>query len=364
MGAADVVPGVSGGTIAFLTGIYEPLMRSISSLDKEAFSLLLRGRISAFFRRVEWAFLLTLLTGAVFAIALLASLVHGFLQHEIYRSYLYSLFFGLILSSIFYCLKQVRLNYIALALGACLAIFFTNLSPKVSETLIALPISENLVEAKNYDAQKGLLKVSPAELRALLAKAYLLDSQEIEHEGELVPLKNLAAKENKSFFDSWIFFCGLLGVSAMLLPGISGSYILNVLGVYPLVIAAIADFVSALRSFSIDTYSFTLLANLALGIIVGAALFSRLIAFLFRRYRSFSLSCLIGFMLGSLAAVWPFWETAAYYNPVKLEKGLFLEPVQAVLPTASLLFPSLIFFFLGFTFTFLLEYLTVKEKAC
>ena len=158
-------------------------------------------------------------------------------------------------------------------------------------------------------------------------------------------------------------FCGMAAISAMLLPGISGSYILNILGLYAPAIAALADFLAALKRGNLDTDAAWFLLSLATGILLGAALFSHVISWLLRRYHSLAISLLCGFMLGALPSVWPFWETAWRINPLRLTKGLDLVPLHPTLPPLSLdSLLALAFLAAGFSLVLGIELLANNRK--
>ncbi|MFI5343105.1 MAG: undecaprenyl phosphate translocase family protein, partial [Chlamydiales bacterium] len=138
-----------------------------------------------------------------------------------------------------------------------------------------------------------------------------------------------------SRLSGWLIFCGMVAVCALLLPGISGSYLLTLLGVYPMVIGALADWVSHLKQGIFDFDSFEILLNLGLGILIGAALFARLLSWLLKAYPNLSLAILSGFMIGALPSVWPFWSYTSILLPMKLEKGPQLLALDPIWPSWS-----------------------------
>ena len=237
MGAADIVPGVSGGTVAFITGIYPRLLHSIRSFDLVALRLLLRGEFRALFQHVDAVFLAWLLAGIATSIFSLARVLGWVLQH--YPEPLWSFFFGLILASAFMLLRQVP-GWNGRRLLALLA-----------GTLLALAI-------------------------ALAPRAEFLGG----HPG--------------------VFLAGFIAICAMILPGISGSFILLLLGMYTAVLAAIR---------SLDL---VFLGVFAVGAACGLLCFSRLLDWLLTRYRSATIATLTGFLFGSLAAVWPWKQTLSW----------------------------------------------------
>lgn len=237
MGAADIVPGVSGGTVAFITGIYPRLLHSLRSFDLAALRLLLRGEFAAAWRHVDGGFLAWLLSGIAVSVFTLARLFSWLLNH--YPEPLWAFFFGLIMASALMLLRQVPAwdmpRLLALAVG----------------TAAALVV-------------------------ALSPRAQFLGG------------------------DIGIFLAGFIAVCAMILPGISGSFILLLLGMYSAVLAAV--------------YSFDLgfLLLFAVGAAGGLLCFSRLLDWLLTRYRDTSIAVLTGFLFGSLAVVWPWKQTLSW----------------------------------------------------
>lgn len=236
MGAADIVPGVSGGTVAFITGIYEQLLNALKNISPKALLILKDDGIAAFWRHVDGTFLLTLMIG-ILASAL--TLVRGisYLLTE-YPHLLWAFFFGLILVSSWIVSKQID----KWSTGTSTML--------IVGTLVAFTITE----------------LSPAELDPVL------------------PL---------------VFFSGLIAICAMILPGISGSFILLLLGMYGHVIDAIKGF------------DLVFIAVFGVGCVTGLLSFSHLLSWLFNNYRSLVLALLTGFLLGSLNKVWPWKETVS-----------------------------------------------------
>jgi len=234
MGSADVVPGVSGGTIAFITGIYTELLDSIKSVNINALVTLFKEGPKAAWQAINGTFLLVLLLGILSAILTLAKLIHYLLDHH--AILLWSFFFGLILASSLHMAKQITQwggkTYLALLLGAVCAGFIS----------IASPTS---IEASYLN----------------------------------------------------IFIAGSIAICAMILPGISGSFILLLMGLYAPVLAAV-------KGFQID-----IMLIFALGAGLGLMMFSRLLSWLLHRYQDLMFSLLTGFMLGALLKVWPWKET-------------------------------------------------------
>lgn len=253
MGAADVVPGVSGGTIAFITGIYEELLTSIANVNLNALKTLRKEGISAFWEQINGNFFFFLLSGILISIISLAHAIQFFLtDHPIPT---WSFFFGLILASVGIVYQNIRNTkkvgvWIALAIGAVVAYFITLATP---------------------------------------------------------------AQGTDNLF--YIFFSGSIAIIAMILPGISGSFILLLLGVYLTVMETISTFTGALRNFNTEILmtSTTILVVFALGCIVGLLTFSRLLKWMFSRAHDITVAVLTGFLIGSLNKVWPWKEVLEHF---------------------------------------------------
>lgn len=369
MGAADLIPGISGGTIAFLMGFYHPLIESIKSLDREAFKLLISFQFRSFFNKVAWRFLLSLGSGMAVAILSLAGIFHLILQHEIYRVYLYASFMGLIIASFIYCIRQItnwnRSTALALGLGMLLAYLGTSAPWPSGQTqaIYAIKIEREAspVPISNYDSERQLLTgLSGSTLHALQAKG-MINSETMIYtvEGSKIgPLLALESLDKSSSLNIWLIGCGMIAVCAMLLPGISGSYILTLLGAYPIVIAALADFTSHARQLIFDYEAFTILFNLLIGILIGIFSFSRVISWLLKIYPNGSIAALSGCMIGALPSVWPFWSYKYELLPLSLQKGAQLVAVKAIWPAFSwsLVFPAFACALLGCALVFFIEY--------
>ena len=232
MGAADVIPGVSGGTIAFLMGIYEELLDSIKSVNGEAFKLLFKGKIAGFWKHINGNFLAALFVGILFSVFSLARLMKYLL--EFHPVPLWSFFFGLILASAIYILKGLDKwslkNIVSLFVGVGVAAFICLASP-----------------AQTPDAL-------------------------------------------------WfVFLSGAIAICAMILPGISGSFILLLLGKYEFIMTSVTEL------------NIPVLAVFAVGCGIGIISFSHFLSWLLKKYYMQTIALLSGFMLGSLLKVWP-WK--------------------------------------------------------
>ena len=239
MGAADVVPGVSGGTIAFISGIYEELLTSISNVNFDLLKTLKKEGFKVAWKQLNGAFLASLFLGIFISIVSLAKTIKYLLENE--PVLLWSFFFGLVVASIIFIGKQVEnWNYKFLFL-AMFGVAFGY--------IITIASSTTLTEI-NY---------------------------------------------------LFLVFAGAIASCAMILPGISGSYILLLMGVYPVVMTAITH------------RDFTIISAIGIGVILGLLLFSRLLKWLFKKYKNQMLVVLTGLMLGSLNKVWPWKTTISTY---------------------------------------------------
>ncbi len=237
MGAADVVPGVSGGTIAFITGIYDTLLESIRRINPSIFGIWKRDGFKAAFDHINGFFLIALFGGILTSILSLAKFISWAL--ETHPVPVWSFFFGLIMVSVYHMIKQVEQKtlsrFVFLLLGAVFAYSITVLKP---------------------------LQMDPTSIN--------------------------------------IFFAGCIAICAMILPGISGSFILLLLGMYTPVLGAV-------KSLQIDV-----MALFAMGCLIGLLSFSHVLSWLLKRYRDFALVFLTGLMLGTLPKLWPWKETISW----------------------------------------------------
>lgn len=234
MGAADVVPGVSGGTIAFITGIYDELINSIKSINAASLKMFFTCKWGEFWKMINGKFLLFLLAGIGISVFSLAKIITWLLVA--YPVLVWSFFFGLVLASTWFVGKDVKeRNWktgLGFLLGAALAFYITVATPA----------------------------------------------------------------ETPSHF-LFIFLCGAIAICAMILPGISGSFILVLLGKYFFIMEAV------------KTLDLKVIAIFGIGACVGITSFSRLLSYALSHMRNITLAVLSGFMLGSLNKVWPWKET-------------------------------------------------------
>lgn len=240
MGLAEVVPGVSGGTIAFITGIYERLIASIRRIDRQFLKLITKGKVKEAYAYIDAGFLLNLILGMVIGIVVGVFGVTHLL--DAYPIRVWAFFFSLIAASSFVVARDIRHFTWQILLfilgGALFALWITSGQPIVQD------------------------------------------------------------KTNLLF----IFVSGILAISALLLPGLSGSFILLLLGMYAVVIPAVRDTLSG------DTNQLSVVVFFALGCIVGVFTLSRVLHWGYLRFRDQVLAILTGFMLGSLNKIWPWQE--------------------------------------------------------
>jgi putative membrane protein len=237
MGVANIIPGVSGGTLALITGIFERLINAIKSFDITALRLLIKGDFKAFANKTDLYFLLSLVLGIVVAIISLARIFEFLFKN--YPVYIWAYFFGLVLASIYFVGKTIdKWNWSVILfflLGTAFALYVSFLHP---------------------------------------------------------------ASENNHFW--YLVLCGVVAICSMILPGLSGSFVLILMGNYQLV-----------AIHAINNLDLSILVPVALGAIVGLIAFSYLLSWVFKNFKNQTLAVLTGFILGSLNVLWP-WKTAEY----------------------------------------------------
>lgn len=236
MGTADLIPGVSGGTVAFLSGIYEELLYAIKTLSGDFLRLVLKGQIYQAFKRVPFAFLIPLGAGLFSAILTLANLLSYLLSS--YPIFIWAFFFGLVLASTFIVLKRV---------------VRWDMSDKLSFVIASIT-------------------------------TYFIVG--------MIPIET---PDNLPF----IFLSGAIAICAMILPGISGSFILLLLGKYQQILSAVTE------------RDFLTIGVFMAGCILGLALFARILSWLFKHHHDISVAILAGVMLGSIRKIWPWQEVVS-----------------------------------------------------
>ncbi|MBP93238.1 MAG: DUF368 domain-containing protein [Flavobacteriaceae bacterium] len=257
MGAANKVPGVSGGVVAFVAGFYEEFIYSLQKINRKAFKLFINGRFKSFFQYINGRFLSLLFLGMIISYFSISKVLDFLIKH--FELYVWSVFFGMIIGSIYYISKDFKdwnfKTYMALTIGILLGVSISFLDP---------------------------------------------------------------AMENDNLW--FVFFCGIISVSGMTLPGFSGSFILILLGNYVLLLV---DSVNAL----FDTFTeiiqgdfsflenavrirmLKILAVFTFGSVVGLVTFSHVLSYILKHYKSITLATIIGFIVGSLGVVWPWKKT-------------------------------------------------------
>ncbi len=293
MGAADVIPGVSGGTIAFITGIYEELIHSIKSINAGFLRILFKEGIVSAWKHINGTFLLTVLGGVLISIFSLARLISWLLANH--EKLVWAFFFGLIIGSAVYIGRKIDrwslFTILMLIVGTAIAFYVT----------VATPAS------------------TPQTL--------------------------------------WfVFISGSIAICAMILPGISGSFILLLLGKYEFMLNAVRDLQA------------DVLAVFAVGCAIGLVAFSNIISWFFKNFPNATLGVLSGFMIGSLNKLWPWKEvletriTTAGEEVPFLEKNISPERYSQVTGEDPLVFQVLIFAFIGMAIIFVFEYLQSKKQ--
>jgi len=237
MGAANVIPGVSGGTIALITGIFERLIMAIKSFDAIALKLLFTGKIKDFIKHTDLYFLIAVFFGMLVSVVSLAKLLEYLFAN--YPVYIWSFFFGLILASVYYVGKTIEKWKVSVVItfitGAVFAVIISMLNP---------------------------------------------------------------ATQNDSFF--YLIICGVVAICSMILPGLSGSFVLILLGNYELVMIH-----------AVSNFDFKIIIPVGIGAVAGLIAFSHVLSWIFKKYKDQTIAILTGFILGSLSILWP-WKNPIY----------------------------------------------------
>ncbi len=301
MGAADVVPGVSGGTIAFILGIYEELIESINKVDFSFFSIWKKQGFKTAWLHINGAFLLALFIGIAISIFSLSKLIKWLLfNHDIL---LWAFFFGLVLASVVYIAKQITkwhiVNVIVLLAVVVLSYYITNLKPFTS------------------------------------------------------PDSNL-----------YFMFCGFVAIIAMILPGVSGAFILILLGAYEAALEVVDNLIEGVTTFNFERIKMAFIKFLmfAIGAVLGLKTFSKLLNWMFKNYKNLTLSILCGFMIGSLNKIWP-WKNVLIWR--KNHDGIDVPfQTESISPFSyqgdNQLMLAVVLFVIGFACIFILERFSAK----
>jgi putative membrane protein len=293
LGTANVIPGVSGGTIALITGIFERLINAIKSFDFIALKFLFQGKIKAFIQHTDLYFLIAVFAGVGIAIISLAKLFEYLFAN--YPVYIWSYFFGLILASVYFVgnyVKKWNLSAItATVIGAAIALSISFVSP---------------------------------------------------------------ATENQSV--GYLILCGVAGICSMILPGLSGSFILILMGNYELVV------IEAINNFRLD-----ILIPVLIGAVIGLIAFSHILSWVLKRFHDQTMGILTGFIFGSLGILWP-WKKNIYLTDQTgafiLKKGEkiitgYEHYLPAVFQTETLL--AFLFMFFGIFSIIVMEKLAMQK---
>lgn len=248
IGSANVIPGVSGGTIVLLTGIFERLINSLKSFNIKALQLLCKGKFKELGKHIDFWFLLSVGMGVIVSVFTIAKLFEIWLNNYYSKIYLMCFFLGLVMASIYFVGKTVKKwNYksiVAFIIGAAVAI---------------------IIFILNYRKETG-----------------------VENQAESMVI-------NTNFL--YMVLCGAIGICSMILPGLSGSYVLLMMGVYDNIIVAVSNF------------DLSILIPFAIGAGAGLLAFSHVLSWVFKNFPDITIALLTGFILGSLPVIYP-WRDA------------------------------------------------------
>lgn len=317
MGAANKVPGVSGGLVAFVAGFYEELIYSLQKINRKALMLLWKGRFKSFSQYVNGRFLILVFAGSTFSYFSVSRVLDFFLKH--YELYVWATFFGMILGSIYYVAKDFndfsKINIFFISLGVLIGVSISLLDP---------------------------------------------------------------ARENDNLW--FVFFCGIVGVSGMTLPGLSGSFILILMGNYVLLLVdAVNELYKTLQDVASLNFDFIqdqvrmrymkIVASFGLGSVFGLVVTSHILGYLLKRFHQPITALIIGFIGGSLGIVWP-WKKAIY----KRENGelLYDSLQQPIVENYARYWPqisdpttwvALVFVLFGLSILLLIDWYGHKNKS-
>jgi len=284
MGTADVVPGVSGGTVALITGVYDELVKTIGSFDHHFFKILLTFDLKKIATAMNLKFLMPLGLGIASSIIIMARIMHYLIDN--YSIQTWSLFFGLILASIVFILKTVK-------------------DLKSVKNIFSILLGTGL----------GLSVVS------------------------LVPVQT-----PESYLA--VFIAGLIGICAMILPGISGSFILLILGKY--------YFITSMLKNPFASNHLVYIGVFCLGCLIGLLSFSKVINFLLEKYHSTTMCVLIGFMIGSLKKIWP-WRNIEDAKIINGKLKILSESIYFPATIDTQVITAIFIMALGFSMVYIIE---------
>ena len=262
MGIADLIPGISGGTIALITNIYDELIHSINLISLSSLVNLKKKGIKFFWNEINGKFLFPVFLGIIFSVFFFSKIISWLINNEPIS--LWSFFFAITISSFYYFFKKIGIfkiiHFILISIGTIFSLIFT--------------ISLNL-------------NIDPSYL--------------------------------------YIFLSGFIAISAMILPGISGAYILLILGVYSIIIESLNNFQSIIFKFNSEVFinSFNILLFFFIGAIIGLKIMSKYISLLLNKYPKKTLSFLLGLMLGSIHKIWP-WQNTIDSSDLFITKNKFI----------------------------------------
>lgn len=295
MGVANVIPGVSGGTIAFITGIFERFIFSLKSFDLKALKLIFNGKLNDFVEYTDFKFIITVISGMIIALLSLAKLLDYLFLH--YPVYVWSFFFGLILASIYYVGITIKKWNFYTLIFLLFGIFFGVI----------------------------FLFVNPGQ-----------------------PNNNLL----------YILLCGAVSISGMILPGLSGSFLLVLMGNYELVMID-----------AVSTFNLIILIPFLAGSVIGLVAFSHILAYVIKNYKNHTLALITGFIFGSLTIIWP-WKDVFYKldklgNIIHNKDGLpiiirYIPKIPEIWGKSEWL--AILFMILGIIILWLTETIAVKKK--
>jgi len=294
IGAANVIPGVSGGTIALITGIFEELIVSLKSIDITAFRLMLKGDFRRFANHVNLDFLLIVFAGIFVSILTFAKLFEFLFQE--YPVFVWSYFFGLIIASVYFVGKTIQKfslsTIVTFIIGTSLALIITFFTP--------------------------------------------------------------GAKNDHVFY---LFLCGIIAVCSMLLPGLSGSFVLILMGNYELVFIE-----------SVNNMDMRILLPVVLGAIFGLIAFSHALSWILKKYKDQTISLLTGFILGSLAMLWPWKKSIYQYDSlgeiiIRNDGSQVIQAYERFLPQSfnTEIILALVFMLMGILSITIVERIAVKR---
>lgn len=306
MGAANKVPGVSGGAVAFVVGFYEELIYSLQKINRKALKLLINGRFKSFYNYTNATFLIFIFGGSTFSYFSVSKVLDYFIKH--YELYVWSVFFGMIIGSIYYVSKQFKdwrfKNLFAIFIGIFIGIIISVLDP---------------------------------------------------------------ATENDNLL--FVFLCGIVGVSGMTLPGLSGSFIVMLMGNYVLLLVDSVNMLyKTLTELVLGDFSFIhnpirihylkIIGSFTAGSIFGLVVTSHILGYVLKRWHQIVNALIIGFIAGSLGTVWPF-KRAVYklvdgVAAIDIEGNKIIQDYHRYLPEANNIETWIAFLFILFGIAILL----------